>query len=149
MMMYINEIDEIQYALEHAEGVEEQGFSYKPAIAALDIIRKNEYGAGMMEHIEQLNILCEDFGCTGGTNRIHWLHEKLSKLKEYTSDDVVLMPKKITAENGMKYKLIGEYKVSLDRLDENGCEYTHEHVISWPDMKRLYDLFVTHAALPK
>lgn len=29
-----------------------------------------------------LNVLCEDFGCEPGSNRIHWLHDQLSALAD-------------------------------------------------------------------
>jgi hypothetical protein len=32
------------------------------------------------DYIDQLNVLCEDFGCEPGTDRLHWLHEQLSAL---------------------------------------------------------------------
>jgi len=32
--------------------------------------------------IDQLNVLCEDYGCEAGTNRLHWLHEQLAELAE-------------------------------------------------------------------
>ena len=36
--------------------------------------------------VDQLNVLCEDFGCEPGTDRLHWLHRRLSLLGELESD---------------------------------------------------------------
>lgn len=43
---------------------------------------QHEDAIGWQEHIEQLNTVCEDFGCKAGTDRIHWLHERLAKIAE-------------------------------------------------------------------
>jgi hypothetical protein len=31
---------------------------------------------------DMLQVLCEDFGCEAGSNRIHWLHDRLSAAQE-------------------------------------------------------------------
>ena len=33
------------------------------------------------DYIDQLNVLCEDFGCDAGTNRLTWLHERLTEIE--------------------------------------------------------------------
>ena len=37
------------------------------------------------DYIDQLNVLCEDFGCEPGSDRLHWLLEQLSRLKELSA----------------------------------------------------------------
>jgi hypothetical protein len=32
------------------------------------------------DYIDQLNVMCEDFGCEPGADRLQWLHERLSSL---------------------------------------------------------------------
>lgn len=39
------------------------------------------------EMIDMLNVLCEDFGCEAGSNRLHWLHEQLSELTSLRSQN--------------------------------------------------------------
>lgn len=43
--------------------------------------------------IDQLNVLCEDFGCEAGSNRLHWLHERLTKLSELEAASQEAQPK--------------------------------------------------------
>ncbi len=32
------------------------------------------------DYVDQLNVLCEDFGCEAGSDRLAWLHDQLSEL---------------------------------------------------------------------
>jgi len=66
----------------------------------------------------------------------------------------ILMPESLTAENGAKYRLLGEIKVQKERVCEccygdeslvNYCEecdkagyYTEEIFIDWTTIKELY-----------
>lgn len=39
------------------------------------------------DYIDQLNTLCADFGCPAGSDRLHWLHDKLSAVTSPASGD--------------------------------------------------------------
>jgi len=73
-----------------------------------------------------------------------------------TTNETVKMPRKLTAENGAKYHLIGEFFevvelecTACDDGDE-GCEvcsgygtFTYRVPITWPSIKRIYDMAVS------
>ncbi|UQB79148.1 DUF3850 domain-containing protein [Pseudomonas shirazica] len=79
-------------------------------------------------------------------------------------DEYCLMPKRLTAENGAKALLLGEFKVEVTQecpecreLDEpvEGCEicdgegeYGQRHIIPWEKIKYIYSEAVKGLALP-
>ena len=73
--------------------------------------------------------------------------------------DVVLMPKELTAENGAKALLIGEFHVetevpnpdydpSLDDEDEEPEFFTAQIAVPWDTIKKIYAKAVEHLARP-
>ena len=72
-------------------------------------------------------------------------------------DSTVLMPSELTAENGAKCALMGEFEIEVEmscpRCDEDdwdgGCEvcggdinYTEKHTIDWRTIKEIYSVIV-------
>lgn len=53
----------------------------------------------------------------------------------------VVMPRKLTAENGAKILLIGEFAECFDPED---CGNPYVVPISWDSIKRIYDKIVSH-----
>lgn len=67
-----------------------------------------------------------------------------------SDNEMILMPRKLTAENGGKYHLIGEFKVkenfTCGFCQGNGCSdcdhegiVEHEITIPWTTIKKIYD----------
>ena len=73
--------------------------------------------------------------------------------------DWVLMPKELTAENGAKALLIGEFHVEtqvpnpdydplLDDEDEEPEFFTAQIAVPWDTIKKIYAMAVEHLAKP-
>jgi hypothetical protein len=73
--------------------------------------------------------------------------------------EVVLMPKELTAENGAKALLIGEFHVEtqvpnpdydefLDDEDEEPQFFTQQIPVPWDTIKKIYAKAVEHLAKP-
>jgi hypothetical protein len=73
--------------------------------------------------------------------------------------EVVLMPKELTAENGAKALLIGEFHVEtqvpnpdydefLDDEDEEPQFFTAQIAVPWDTIKKIYAKAVEHLARP-
>lgn len=73
--------------------------------------------------------------------------------------DLVLMPKALTAENGAKALLIGEFHVEtqvpnpnydpdLDDEDEEPEFFTSQIAVPWDTIKAIYAMAVKHLARP-
>lgn len=60
--------------------------------------------------------------------------------------DSVLLPRKLTAENGAKAALIGEFSETVALLDEDGEEHPMSVPVSWDTIKRIWDAAVAHFA---
>lgn len=96
-----------------------------------------------------------------------WVEDRAIKnwnQRPYRKDDFILMPKRLTAENGAKSLLIGEFseKIQVDcpfclgiGEDEEGercteCggsgDDTREVQISWTNIKKIYAMTVKHFA---
>jgi hypothetical protein len=74
-------------------------------------------------------------------------------------NDMVLMPKELTAENGAKALLIGEFHVEtkvpnpdydafLDDEDEEPEFFTAQIPVPWDTIKKIYAMAVQHLARP-
>lgn len=84
---------------------------------------------------------------------------KQSAFRMVDSADVVLMPKELTAENGAKALLIGEFHVetqvpnpdydpSLDDEDEEPEFFTAQIAVPWDTIKKIYAKAAGHFAKP-
>lgn len=59
-----------------------------------------------------------------------------------------LLPVELTAENGMKAALMGEFHVPLPDLDENGNEYIRKINVPWIVIKKIHRAIVAAAPPP-
>lgn len=50
-----------------------------------------------------------------------------------------VVPIKATAENGMKYNLIGEFRYERTCYDDDGGELDIKIELTWPETKEIYD----------
>ncbi len=75
------------------------------------------------------------------------------------SSDMVLMPKKLTAENGAKKLFIGEFFARFEsdciNCGGEGCDgcngfgtFIDDIPISWSTIKDIYDMAVEHLSQP-
>lgn len=60
--------------------------------------------------------------------------------------DLVLLPRKLTAENGAKALLIGEFSETFHYMDDDGNEQTAEIPVSWTTIKQIYNMVVARFA---
>lgn len=60
------------------------------------------------------------------------------------STDSILLPRKLTAENGAKAALIGEFYEDFGLLDEDGNEQYVKVAVTWDTIKRVWDAAVAH-----
>lgn len=60
--------------------------------------------------------------------------------------DLVLLPRKLTAENGAKALLIGEFSETFHYMDDEGDECTAEIPVSWTTIKEIHNKVVAHFA---
>lgn len=65
--------------------------------------------------IDQLNVLCEDFGCEAGSNRLHWLHERLTKLSELEAASQEAQPNQACLAEA-RAALLGDLKYAFEVL---------------------------------
>lgn len=56
----------------------------------------------------------------------------------------VLLPRKLTAENGAKYALIGEFYEDVEFIDEDGNQRMQRVPVSWTTIKEIWDRAVDH-----
>jgi hypothetical protein len=59
-------------------------------------------------------------------------------------DDFILVPRELTAENGAKAALIGEFTESFEYCDQDGDEQTAHIPVSWTTIKEIYKAAVKH-----
>lgn len=59
-------------------------------------------------------------------------------------DGYVLVPRKLTAENGAKGALTGEFSETFDYEDEDGIECSAEVLVSWTTIKAIHKKMVAH-----
>lgn len=62
-------------------------------------------------------------------------------------DGYVLVPRELTAENGAKSALIGEFSETFDYMDDEGDECQAEIPVSWITIKRIHRKMVELFAL--
>ena len=62
------------------------------------------------------------------------------------SGELVAVPRKLTAENGMKAALIGEFQVPFPHHDADGCEVVSQVNVPWTTIKKIHDAVVIAAA---
>jgi hypothetical protein len=68
-------------------------------------------------------------------------------MRRYDPKEEMLLPKKLTAENGAKYALIGEFFEDyyyIDPDDKDGEIKTGKVVVQWDTIKRIWDRAVAH-----
>ena len=56
--------------------------------------------------------------------------------------NTIEMPRTLTAENGAKYALIGEFFVNVQSYDEEGEEVTQVVQVPWTMVKDIYRVIV-------
>lgn len=59
-----------------------------------------------------------------------------------TPTDYVLVPRELTAENGAKSALIGEFSETFDYMDDEGDECQAEIPVSWTTIKEIHKKMV-------
>lgn len=59
-------------------------------------------------------------------------------------EEKILLPKKLTAENGAKYALIGEFFEEYNYLDDDGEVATGKVAVRWDTIKAIWDRAVKH-----
>lgn len=58
-------------------------------------------------------------------------------------DNNVILPKELTAENGAKCLLSGEFKEQIELYDHESYQYyTHNVTVSWTTIKKIYRMIV-------
>ncbi len=70
--------------------------------------------------------------------------EKLRKENEELRNGLSKMPLSLTAENGAKSLLIGEFYESIETQDEDGNSLAIETVVQWSTIKDIYKKIVEH-----
>lgn len=75
---------------------------------------------------------CHQCGCVAGLTG--W-NARADLSAQAAADDEVLMPKKLTAENGSKYAMIGEFYERIEDADGNVTRVA----LSWKNIKAIYD----------
>jgi hypothetical protein len=60
------------------------------------------------------------------------------------SDGWILVPRALTAENGAKAALIGDFSETFDYIDDEGDECTAEIPVSWDTIKSIHKAMVAH-----
>jgi hypothetical protein len=101
---------------------------------ALDVINKALYPESGCK-LDSLFVAASSLA-----NERRVLEEALSKARssiEPQPDDVMLMPRKLTAENGMKGAMIGEFSFKPH-------EDAEPVYVPWDTIKQIYDRAVTH-----
>jgi hypothetical protein len=75
-------------------------------------------------------------------------YKAMNKDTQGNSSLGVVMPRRLTAENGAKALLMGEFfeEHECSYYDANGelVEYTEKVPVSWDTIKRIYDMVVSH-----
>ena len=61
-------------------------------------------------------------------------------------DGYILVPRKLSAENGAKAALIGEFSETVQIMDEDGEEHPMDVPVSWDTIKRIWDAAAEHFA---
>jgi hypothetical protein len=56
----------------------------------------------------------------------------------------VVMPRELTAENGAKSLLVGEFKEQFEAYDSEEGEYVVDVIVSWTTIKDIYKKIVAH-----
>ena len=59
-------------------------------------------------------------------------------------EDTILMPRSLTAENGAKAALTGEFKISVELVYEDGNEESIDVDVPWTTIKAIYAAAVKH-----
>ena len=59
-----------------------------------------------------------------------------------------IVPKELTAENGMKHALIGEFSETVSVIDENGGDDFMTVSVTWPTIKEIHRAMIKAAPDP-
>jgi hypothetical protein len=59
-----------------------------------------------------------------------------------THPDLVVVPRKLTAENGYKYLMIGEFFEYIEQTDDEGSDTAVKVQVGWDTIKRIHDKIV-------
>lgn len=71
-----------------------------------------------------------------------WVWDYIGKPK--SKDDYILMPRSLTAENGAKAALMGEFKIDVEIVYEDGSDETIVVDVPWTTIKAIYAAAVKH-----
>lgn len=93
---------------------------------------------------------CRDSEPTNGWASYSFLPEHieviqtaLRQAEQIDGGDYVLVPRELTAENGMKAALIGEFFEEVTRHDVESDEYWTEKIyVSWPTIKEIHSAMI-------
>lgn len=75
---------------------------------------------------------------------VQCFYEGAKWMRDQALDTSNVMPRSLTAENGAKALLMGEFKEVLTLLDDDGNEINYEVPVSWSTIKEIYDKVVSH-----
>lgn len=120
----------------------EKGYSnFNPTI-------KNEYSYWLQSEIEALTKekLEAERGVVCFAKSLDKERDKTDKLTKENEElrDINKMPLTLTAENGAKSLLIGEFYESIEVNDEDGNPIGIETVVQWTTIKDIYEKIVKH-----
>ncbi len=94
----------------------------------------NEQASGGQVHSERQRMIGE-------------LEERVEALEAVVnSPDTAIMPRRLTAENGAKGLLSGEFYEEVEVLDETWGPITQRTPVSWSTIKAIYRMAVKHLA---
>lgn len=71
-----------------------------------------------------------------------WVLDYIGKPK--SKDDYILMPRSLTAENGAKAALMGEFKIDVEIVYEDDSDETIVVDVPWTTIKAIYAAAVKH-----
>lgn len=61
-----------------------------------------------------------------------------AELRTSPAPGTLPMPRELTAENGMKAALMGEFEIRVQQCGPNGREYTQTYPVDWNTIKKIY-----------
>jgi hypothetical protein len=71
--------------------------------------------------------------------RLATLETAVEALEQMADEGTIRLPRKLTAENGYKAHMIGEFHEYMEHVDENGNDTAIKVPISWDTIKRIHD----------
>lgn len=121
---------------------DDEGYGF-PITDAFAYAFGNETIKEALEELEQL----VDFICGALIEPIKARDAKLSQAKGEGGG--VLVPKELTAENGAKYELIGDFYFDVSFMGVNGDEEILEAIVPWTTIKEIHRAVVKLFSAPQ